>query len=193
MALIGDVILEQALLGTDPASTGNDEHDWAPHGCYPCQGSDRWVSIAVRSDNEWRRLADVLQLDPARRQAWAESAVRIAARREIDDAVGAWTVRRTPSEAEDTLQAAGVAAVAVFDAADLAADQHMRHRGFIVDVPGVDRSWPLVQLGGRLPATPLRAEWAGPALGAHNDEVLGDLLGFSDDERLALAEEGVLT
>ncbi|HWL41880.1 MAG TPA: CoA transferase [Ilumatobacter sp.] len=193
MALIGETILEHALLGTQPTRAGNAEPDWVPHDCYPCEGHDRWLSVAVRSDEEWRRLADAIGLDPARRRRWATADQRLTARRQVDDAIGAWTATHTAAEAERVLQAAGVAAVAVLDAADLAADPHMIHRGFLVEVPGAERTWPLVGLGGVLPATPLRAEWAGPPLGAHNDEVLADVLGFNDSERAALAEEGVLT
>jgi crotonobetainyl-CoA:carnitine CoA-transferase CaiB-like acyl-CoA transferase len=51
----------------------------------------------------------------------------------------------------------------------------------------------LVRLGGRMSATPLRLDRAGPGLGEHTNEVLSDLLGLSADEIAALAEEGVLT
>jgi crotonobetainyl-CoA:carnitine CoA-transferase CaiB-like acyl-CoA transferase len=193
MTLIGEVILEHSLLGTDPTRTGNDEHDWAPHGCYPCAGTDDWVSIAVESDAEWATLADVLALSGAERQAYATAAQRLDRRRELDRRIEEWTRERTRAEAERVLQDAGVHAVAVLDAAALRTDEHATERGFVAEVPGVDQVWPMVQLGGRLSKTPLRVDWAGPPLGADNDEVLGGVLGIREDERRALAEEGVLT
>ncbi len=55
---------------------------------------------------------------------------------------------------------------------------------------GETRALPV--LGPRLEAAPGRTEWPGPALGAHNREVFGDLLGLSDDEYAALEAEGVV-
>jgi crotonobetainyl-CoA:carnitine CoA-transferase CaiB-like acyl-CoA transferase len=58
-----------------------------------------------------------------------------------------------------------------------------------------------VEVGGRplkIPAvvpklsrTPGRTEWPGPALGAHNREVLGGLLGLSDEEIEELTRAGI--
>jgi succinyl-CoA---D-citramalate CoA-transferase len=44
----------------------------------------------------------------------------------------------------------------------------------------------------RLNETPGEVEWLGPALGAHNSEVYGALLGLSSDQLSALEDEGVI-
>jgi formyl-CoA transferase len=44
----------------------------------------------------------------------------------------------------------------------------------------------------KLSATPGSIRWTGPELGQHNDEVYGDLLGLTDDERAQLASDGIL-
>ena len=44
----------------------------------------------------------------------------------------------------------------------------------------------------RLSRTPGRVEHLGPALGEHNDEVYGGLLGFSSEKLAELKEEGVI-
>jgi crotonobetainyl-CoA:carnitine CoA-transferase CaiB-like acyl-CoA transferase len=43
-----------------------------------------------------------------------------------------------------------------------------------------------------LSATPGRTEWPGPATGAHNEEILGKLLGYSGAEIAKLRETGVI-
>ncbi len=44
----------------------------------------------------------------------------------------------------------------------------------------------------RMSATPGGIEWLGPAVGAHNAEVYGDLLGIDDDRLKTLSESGVI-
>jgi formyl-CoA transferase len=44
----------------------------------------------------------------------------------------------------------------------------------------------------KLSETPGQSEWAGPTLGAHNDEVYGALLGLSADELTALRAAAII-
>ena len=44
----------------------------------------------------------------------------------------------------------------------------------------------------RMTATPGGIEWLGPAVGAHNEEVYGGLLGIKDAELANLREKGVI-
>ena len=43
-------------LGAPPQPIGNDSTRYAPHGAWRCAGDDDWISIAVRTDAEWRAL-----------------------------------------------------------------------------------------------------------------------------------------
>ena len=53
-------------------------------------------------------------------------------------------------------------------------------RDLLVTVPGQGHEWSLVRLGGRLSATPLALERAGPAMGEDNDDIFGSLLGLTE-------------
>ncbi|OGA52975.1 MAG: hypothetical protein A3G24_24020, partial [Betaproteobacteria bacterium RIFCSPLOWO2_12_FULL_62_13] len=54
---IGDALLQFAATGVAPRRTGNDAPQIAPHNVYPCAGEDRWVSIVVSTEGEWRAFA----------------------------------------------------------------------------------------------------------------------------------------
>jgi benzylsuccinate CoA-transferase BbsF subunit len=49
----GEFFIASQMEGGPPARTGNAHSVWAPHGTYRCRGEDEWVSLAVRSDDEW--------------------------------------------------------------------------------------------------------------------------------------------
>ena len=44
----------------------------------------------------------------------------------------------------------------------------------------------------RLADTPGETEWPGPAVGSHNAEIYGEILGLSDEETRSLSEAGVI-
>src|SRR5260370_30655974 len=55
----GTAILEAQLTGRPTERHGNRMHSaaWAPHGAYPCRGTDEWIAIAVQTDAEWQARA----------------------------------------------------------------------------------------------------------------------------------------
>jgi crotonobetainyl-CoA:carnitine CoA-transferase CaiB-like acyl-CoA transferase len=190
--LIGDSLLDFAVNGTVPWRSGNDEPGMAPHNCYRCSGDDEWVSIAVTGDDDWVAFAKAIG-SPAWTEAprFADAQGRFAHRVDLDRNVSAWTEARTPQDVTRILQAAGVAAMPSYRAPELFADPHVRDRGMVVRAPGAGGDWTVVRLGGAFSVTPLRADRAGPAMGEHNQQVFGRLLGLPQDEIDDLTDEGV--
>ena len=203
-ALIGGVFTEYAMNRRLPGRDGSWDYTMAPHNCYPYQpgeggsiigeGGQRWVSIAVGSDEEWRALCSVLgegglEDDPR----FADVVSRWRHREEIDDIISAWTRGRTPEEVAETLQSAGVAAMPVLDGAALAQDPHLRERGALekVEHPVIGSR---LALGPpwRFSDTPAAIRRPSPCLGEHNSYVLGQLLGMPDGEIEGLVRDGVV-
>ena len=61
LALLPEGLLEYALNGTQPRRSGNRHRRMAPHNCYKAAGDDdKWVSIAVGTEDEWRALCEVI-------------------------------------------------------------------------------------------------------------------------------------
>lgn len=142
-ALVGQHFLEHALAGEVPVRRGNHDARLAIDGCYPCDGEDRWIAITVRSEAEWQALcAATGHPEWAGDARFATAEERRAHRAELDAALAAWTRAHEHRDAMATLQAAGVPAAAVLDAAEIAADPHLRERGYFVrGVEGSDREF----------------------------------------------------
>jgi len=59
MQMIGPAFMDFVMNGRSAGPIGNRHPLGAgvPHGVFPCRGEDRWISIAVFTDEEWRGLA----------------------------------------------------------------------------------------------------------------------------------------
>jgi crotonobetainyl-CoA:carnitine CoA-transferase CaiB-like acyl-CoA transferase len=189
---IGDLTMEAAMNHRVPARWGNRSPDFAPQGCYPCEGDDAWVVLSVRSDEEWHALRHVLGDPPELRSAGLESVTgRHRDHNRIDAAIAAWTARRSPMAAAEALQAAGIAAGPVLTEADACSDPQLHERGFfqLLEHPSCGTHfYPGANF--RLSATPPRLWRAAPTLGQDNEYVYKQLLGVSDEEYEQLVAEG---
>jgi crotonobetainyl-CoA:carnitine CoA-transferase CaiB-like acyl-CoA transferase len=196
-SLLGPVLLERAVAGgaSTPVGNASQEAPGAPHGVYPCAGDDRWIAIAVFDDDEWRRFAGAIG-DPewSRDPNYSTRARRCEHTAELDRNVAAWTRTLDAEDAMERLQAAGVAAGRVANAADLCArDPQLAARGHFVDVATPEGR--TVRLDGPaflLSETPAAVRGPGPLLGEHSDSVLAEVLGLGPDELAALHAAGVL-
>jgi benzylsuccinate CoA-transferase BbsF subunit len=193
-SLLPDALLEYQMNGAEPPRDGNRDPHMAPHGVFRCAGGDRWLSIAVDSDEEWRALCGVigeesLGADPR----FATAAERKRNEDVLEARITEWTKTLSPQEATHRLQAAGVAAFPTMTNQDLAEDPHLAARGFFVDLPHREVG-PRHHAGipWRLSATPCSVETAAPCLGQHTERVLSEVLGYSPAEIEALRAEGAL-
>lgn len=187
-------VLEYAMHGRLTRRMGNADSCMTPHGVYPCRGEDRWIAIAISSDDEWCRLRRAMG-DPvwAQDDRFASHASRKAHAGEIDRCLREWTSRFEHRELTDHLQQAGLAAGAVLDARELSEDEHLKARRFfeILDHPvaGVHQ-YP--GMPWQFAGTPLHIRRPAPLFGEHNEHILTTLLGMTPDEVHALEEQGVI-
>jgi benzylsuccinate CoA-transferase BbsF subunit len=128
---LGTTYLETSVNADDPQPQGNHYGVAAPHGCYPCDGEDRWCVISVRDDDEWRAFCRVIgNSELAVDARFMDSRSRLTRREELDSVVQEWTRTRTAEEVMAKLQAAGVPAGVVQTGADLLKDPQLRHRNY---------------------------------------------------------------
>ncbi|MEE9285994.1 MAG: CoA transferase, partial [Dehalococcoidia bacterium] len=184
-------LMDYAMNGRVRTAIGNDHPFLAPHGCYPCRGEDRWITIVVYSEEQWRALCRAMG-----RPAWSRDprfstqAGRWANRQELNERMGPWTRRHDCVELMHRLQKAGVPAGAVYDQADMAQDPHWKARGAYQTVTLADgKAYPLPTPPWTMDGQRLGVRRAPPAFAQDNRYVLGEVLGLGDDEMARLAAE----
>ena len=192
---LGATYLETSVNGDDPQPQGNHYALAAPHGCYPCQGDDRWCVISVRDDDEWRTFCRVIgRAELISDARFTDLQTRLRHRTELDDIVGAWTQARPAEEVMTHMQSAGVPAGVVQSGADLLKDPQLRHRNYfspfadsLIGPFEIPRSGFLFR---GLNEEPLRLP---NRLGADNEPILTDLLGYDQATIEQWRQEEVLT
>ena len=196
-ATIPEALLDWTVNGRVPERIGNEDPAMSPHGCYPCAGDDRWIAIAVDSDEAWLGLCRVMgRADWAADERYADVLNRIRHRAELDKMLGFETRNHDNHELMARLQAAGVAAGAVVDSEDLLFNEHLKERRFYEVVEHhSDTGMPPLPYAGRpwkLSDTPAVPPKPAPIMGQHNRDILADLLGRTGDEIAALEEAQII-
>ena len=188
-------IMDYMINGRILERTGNRSSYAAPHGVYRCKGEgERWCAIAVSTEEEWRNFCDVIgNPEWTKDPRFATFMGRKGNEDELDTFVEGWTVNYPPEEVMSLMQAAGVPAGAVESGEDLVADPQLNHRGTHVILkhpeigPHIYQAPPY-----RFSKTPHELTMPAPCLGQHNEYVLKEILGMSDDEVADLLISGAL-
>lgn len=191
---LSETVVRQSANGETPGRRGNRDEQGAPHGIYPCRGEQRWIAIAVFSDAEWYALRRVF-LDPpwARDARFARAAGRLENQDHLDERLADYTRKEEAGDLAARLQHAGVQAGPVQDFADLLADPQLAHREHFVALRHAHLGeLPFERSGFRLTESPGELRSPGPDLGAHNEAVLGGILGLRRDEIERLVREEIV-
>ena len=79
----------------------------------------------------------------------------------------------------------------IYSVEDMISDPHYNARGMFetVEIDGEPLKIPAILP--KLSETPGRTDWPGAKIGAHNGEILGDLLGLSEEDLNSLSDDGV--
>ncbi|MEN5162663.1 CoA transferase [Achromobacter kerstersii] len=191
-AMIGDALV-LASLGITPERPGNADLAMAPHGVYPTAQPDRWLTLAVRDDTEWRALAHTLGQGEGG-ERYATAALRREHRANLDQDLTQWLKTCDAEVTAQRLQQAGVCAHVSWTMQDVASDPHLQARGAVTPVQAPDIA-PRLAVGA--PARFSGSDQVGirrltPALGQDEDYVFGQLLGLSTAQRADLEAREVI-
>ena len=182
-AMMENLVTDYDKAGYIRERTGSYLPKIAPSNIYPCAGGEM-VLIAANQDGVFRRLAEVMGMpgladDPLYATHYARGEVQA----QLDALIAGWSQDRAADDILAKLNAGGVPAGRIYRAPEMLADPHYAARKAIIDV-----AHPVlgsVKMQGTFPklsATPGDVRWPGPALGEHNEEVWGGLVGLSTSQ-----------
>ena len=194
VALIGGEVVAYQIAGEEPERMGNHSPWFAPQNAYPCAGDDRWVTISVTTDEQWRNLAQAIgRAELAHDDRFATNEARLQHRNELDQILGDWASDRDIWEITYLLQDRGIPSGPVLRGPDLIDNPHYADRGTFnnVDHPRVGPKW-YQGFAWRMSKTPGQVHWPSPTLGQHNRKIYRELIGLSDGEIDGLEETGVI-
>lgn len=194
ISIAGEAIMEYTINGTVLGTQGNRYPDMCPHNNYPCQGEDKWVSIAVKTEEEWNSFCEAIGKPSwTKDDRFADKRSRQRNQDALDKLISKWTVNLTYYEVTEILQKFGVAATPCLDTEGRFFDPHLQERRTYIEVEhpitGVDfvanTAWGLSE-------NPTEIRFPSPTLGEHNSYVFNNLLGMPDSAIARLKEEKVI-
>ena len=192
-SLLEGALPEYGALGSVRQPAGGGIATASPSNAYRSRDGV-WMLIAANSDPLFRKLA-ILMGRPALADSpeYSGNQARCANAVALDRLIGEWTAGLNVDKLDAALAGSDIPHTRVFTVADIAADPQFRARLMVQEVedsllgpilhPGV-----VPKMDGVSP-TPRST---GPAIGADNASVLGELLGYDAGRVAALKAEGVL-
>lgn len=213
IGMTGTAVLDYAVNGRHYQRTGNrsPHRPVAPHGAYPCarDGSeqagkhggeqDRWIALAVTSEDEWRTLVQEMgSPDWAAQPQFSSMAERMQHQDELDAHVGAWTCDQDAFVLQERLQAAGVPAGVCQTARDrVERDPQLAHLNWLIPLPHTEiGTWPVKDVPFHFTSATVDqggpTERAAPCYAEDNDYVYKELLGLDQAELDAFEKAGVI-
>ncbi len=192
--VMGHEVTRYITTGSVTLTCGTQQEPFAPFGHYPVIGTDKWISISVRTDVHWGALEQALDApawmaDPRFRTA----ASRLKHRTELDCLLAEETVRRDGAELSAKLHSSGIPSFPLLDIGDIRNHPYFLSRQLfqMVDHP-VLNSVPVYRLPWQRNGNPILIRRRAPYLGEHTEEILQGLLKKSSADITQLRATGVL-
>jgi len=193
MQFVGDELLYAIAAKQDPELHGNRVRWAAPHDAYNAAGGDEWVTIAVGSDAEWRKLCEIMdRADLAADPRFATFDARWKHQDELREPITHWTRTLDKHAVADKLQAAGIRSAPVNTPKDVTQSPYLAARKAFVTLTHPDAgTHGYMTLPFRFSLTPVGQHRASPCLGADTRKVLIELAGLTATEVDELDAAGV--
>lgn len=174
--------------------TGNQHSGMAtaPYNVY--ETKDGYIAILCVADRQWRSLLTVIDREDLLDDKRFETNIdRSAHTLIVDDIVSNWTTKRNKNEIAELLIEANIPHSPVQTIDEVANDPHLIEREMIREVShAVEGNIKVPGSPIRLSDSPLEKVLPAPIIGEHTEEVLKDLLGYSDEQLKIFNHEGII-
>lgn len=178
---LGDVFVNLQL-GVEPGRIGNRDPLAAPQGLYPCKEAGTYIAVTVRTDEQFRALAEILgSPELADDPRLGDNLGRFEHQDELDAAIRNWSSEQEPYGAFAQLQSRGIAAGPMLDNAGFENEPQLVAREWMQPLESLDVGTHL-HPGPAFRGVPQVWERGSPVLGQDNEYVYKEILGVSDAE-----------
>jgi crotonobetainyl-CoA:carnitine CoA-transferase CaiB-like acyl-CoA transferase len=163
-----------------------------PTNTYRCKNG-KYVVIGGNGDSIFQRLMTVAgHPEMASDPSMANNAGRVTHEQTIDNALAAWCMSLDADDILRLLDQARVPGGPIYNVEDMFADPHFQARGMFEQVEIDGKPLKIPAILPKLADTPGRTDWPGAEIGSHTQDVLQNILRFSDQEMAALKQAGVI-
>ena len=173
--------------------TGNRSPFIGPSDLYRAKDG-RWVMLAIITNSIWRRFANYIgREDLVNDPRFHNDFARWEHRDIIDPVVAEWVASLTAEEIIAAAEKIPIPAGICYEQTEIASHPQVQAGEMMVqvDMPDGLGPVPVTNTPIRMSATPTQIERSFPAVGEHNDEVYGKILGFTPEYIEKLKGEGV--
>ena len=190
--LLPELILDYFMNGRIPQPVGNRHQSFAPHGNYPCLGTDQWIGITVTTELQWQSLCEILgHTELSDDPRFDNSIKRKQNEEELDTLIGSFTKTIDAMLLMEKLQNIGIAAGPALPLEEFWDNKQLRYRRFFQTYQEESGD----NVSTELPTVPWLLDGkrevnitGQPTRGQHNDYVFKEILGLSKDEVGTLTE-----
>ena len=188
--LMEGVVPEFSGAGAIRGASGTTLTGIVPTNTYTC-ADGKYVVIGGNGDSIYKRLMRAaghpqMADDPA----LAHNEGRVRHEVEIDRVLAEWCARHPARHIVDILEQEQVPVGLIYNVEDQMEDPHYHARGMFEEVMVNGKPLTIPAITPLLHDTPGRTDWPGLEPGSHNREILGGILGLSDEEIAALNPSG---
>lgn len=211
--LMEGIVPEYDRKGVIRGPSGSSVTGIVPTNAYPCRSAPStpempaYVVIGANADSMYERLMKRIGREDLTGESYKHNHHRVIHQATIEEAISSWTREHTVEEVLEALHEIGVPGGRIANVRDIVENEHIIARGAIEDVwvGGPAGSEDAASTKGRagwnvkmprvvpvLGDMETKTRWAGPELGAHNEEVLCGELGLAREEVDVLIAQGVV-